>query len=165
MTPVAILVGEAPGDHENRKRKPFAGPAGDVLTGVLTSIGLTRSDVFVTNVVKYRPTVGQISIRNRTPSTAEQVASWPYLMEELDVFPRETPVVAMGNVALYALHWHATWRISDAHGTSWERQDGRPAYAWYHPAVAVYDPDMMPTLVDDARTTLLTDVLRGRQRR
>lgn len=148
MTPRAVLVGEAPGEIEERERKPFRGPAGDVLTGVLTAIGLTRSDVFITNVVKYRPVIGQLRVRNRTPNLAEQMSSWPYIWEEIDVF-RGVPVVCLGKVALAALGPPGV-KVSSWHGTSW--YDPHHTFtSWYHPAVAVYDPDMTPVLVDDAR--------------
>jgi DNA polymerase len=150
-------VGEAPGEAEERERKPFQGPAGHVLNAVLASIGLTRSDVFVTNVVKYRPVIGQLRVRNRTPNLAEQMASWPYVWREVDVFSG-VPIVCLGKVALAALGPPGV-KISDWHGVSWTD----PAHtftAWYHPAVAVYEPDMMPTLVDDARMFLDT-VLRA----
>lgn len=152
MTPRAILVGEAPGSHDSHERKPFVGPAGKILNGVLASIGLTRSDVFVTNVVKYRPTQGTISIRNRTPNLAEQIASWPYLFEEVDVFPVDVPLITLGNIGLHAYHWDPTGRISQWHGQGWMGRNNRPCFAWYHPAVAVYDESEMDVLLDDARS-------------
>lgn len=148
LSPQLVLVGEAPGRAEATTRKPFQGAAGQVLTDVLTSIGYTRSDVFITNVVKYRPTIGA-SVRNRTPRLPEQIASWPYLREELEQFPG-VPVVVMGGVALAALGSPEMTSITRWHGRGWYDAD-RMYFAWFHPAVAVYDPRQMDVLLDDAR--------------
>jgi DNA polymerase len=149
MFPRFVIVGEAPGQTEARKRKPFQGPAGHVLTGVLASVGLTRSDVFITNAVKYRPTIGTNEIRNRTPRTAEWVASRPYLMRELDVF-EGTPVIALGNVAMRTIQNGQLGKtfISHWHGRGWYDAD-RMYWAMYHPAYAVYDPSRTPVLLED----------------
>lgn len=151
MDPQVVFVGEAPGESEATTRKPFMGPAGKILNGLLSSIGLTRADVFITNVVKYRPTIGEIRIRNRTPSTAEIDASRPYLLDELAVF-EGVPVVVLGTVALRALtaDKRINRRISEWHGCGWYDAD-REYRALYHPAVAVYEPAMMDTLLNDMR--------------
>lgn len=151
MTPVVVIIGEAPGRQESVRRKPFVGPAGAVLDALLISIGVARSDVFITNVVKYRPTIGQISIRNRTPRPPEIDASRPYLWREIEVFDN-TPVVTLGNTPLRTLFRpdgpeHKS-RVSDWHGHGWY-DAYRMYFSLYHPAVAVYDPDMMPILLED----------------
>jgi uracil-DNA glycosylase family 4 len=153
MDPLLVFVGEAPGRSEATTRKPFMGPAGKVLNGLLASVGLTRADIFITNVVKYRPTIGQVSIRNRTPTPREIEDSKPYLLRELAVF-EGVPVVVLGNTPLRALTADPRGihgvkpRISDWHGQGW--YDAYRMYcALYHPAVAVYEPAMMDTLLDD----------------
>ena len=146
MTPRAVLVGEAPGRMEAIHRAPFRGAAGGILDQLLTSIGLTRSDVFITNVVKYRPTIGA-SVRNRTPNLAEQMKSWPYIWREVDLF-RGVPVVCLGKVPLAALGPPGV-KVSEWHGSSW--YDPHHTFtSWYHPAVAVYEPVMLPLLMTDA---------------
>jgi uracil-DNA glycosylase len=149
MTPRFVIVGEAPGGKEATTRKPFMGPAGQVMTSVLSSVGIARREIFITNVVKIRPTIGTNVIRNRTPRPAEQDASWSYLMAELDVFGN-VPVIACGNIALRAMLPSEFGRgyISEWHGQGWTVA-GRRYWAMYHPAVAVYDPTMMPTLLED----------------
>lgn len=145
-TPRLVFVGEAPGSHENRTRKPFAGPAGRILNVLLKSVDLNRSEIFITNLVKYRPTIGEISVRNRTPSPDEQRASRPYLIREIEVFDPGTPVVLMGNTALRA--FMPNDRIKDWHGRGF--YDAYRMYAaMYHPAVAVYDESMMDVLLRD----------------
>ena len=105
LTPRLVLVGEAPGGAEAVQRRPFAGPAGMVLDRLLRHIGLVRSDIFITNAVKIRPTIGEIKVRNRTPTVAEIEASYPYLMRELAVF-ESTPVVTLGTTPLRADNQH-----------------------------------------------------------
>lgn len=153
MDPLLVFVGEAPGRNEATTRKPFMGPAGAILNGLLASIGLTRADVFITNAVKYRPTVGTNTIRNRTPTRAEVDASRPYLMAELALF-ENVPVVTLGSVPLRAVAADKRSihglnpRISDWHGRGWYDAE-RMYVALYHPAVAVYEPSMMDALLDD----------------
>lgn len=155
MTPHVIFVGEAPGKSEAKTRKPFMGPAGKVLDQLLVSAGLTRGEVFITNVVKYRPTIGEISIRNRTPSPDEVAASRPYLIKELSIMGNDIPVVLMGKVPMQAM-LPGAGNISDHHGRMWYGYDGRQRKSVmrtyvtvYHPAVAVYDPSMIDTLIRD----------------
>jgi uracil-DNA glycosylase family 4 len=150
LNPRVVLVGEAPGRAEAATRKPFMGAAGTVLNGLLAYVGLTRADVFVTNVVKYRPTIGQISVRNRTPSWPEIAASRPYLINELDLFPG-VPVITLGNTPLRAVGADPFARISSVHGRG--SYDAYRLYVHlYHPAVAVYDAAMMETLLTDMDT-------------
>jgi uracil-DNA glycosylase len=158
MQPEAVIVGEAPGRHENGTRKPFMGPAGQILNEMLRSVELTRQDVFITNVVKYRPVIGQIQLRNRTPSAEEIEASRRYLLQELDVFDA-TPVIVLGNSALRALLMWAVKRpnISSYHGKVWYDAD-RMYYAFYHPAVAVYDPSQKTRLIDDFQQAITKQV-------
>jgi uracil-DNA glycosylase len=152
MHPRLVFVGEAPGRSEATTRKPFMGPAGKVLNGLLGEIGLTRADIFITNAVKYRPTIGTINIRNRTPSPQEIETSRPYLLGELAVFDG-VPVVVLGNVPLCALtaDIRIKRKISEWHGRGWYDAD-REYRAMYHPAVAVYDPGMLPVLRADMST-------------
>ena len=147
MKPRVIFVGEAPGRVENMSRKPFCGPAGRVLTTLLTHVGLERSEVFVTNVVKYRPTIGTQRIRNRTPWPSEILASWSYLRQEIETFDPGTPVVLLGQVALKAVRGGSD-SISQLHGTGWYDAD-RCYVALYHPAVAVYEPERMGQMILD----------------
>lgn len=101
--PRVVFIGEAPGRAENLAGAPFVGPSGKVLDGCLREIGLSREDVFITNVVKYRPP------GNRTPTDEEIDAAREYLRKELSILrgnvaqagQRATlPVVLLGATAL-----------------------------------------------------------------
>ena len=148
LNPKVIFVGEAPGRAEATTGKPFMGAAGAILDDVLNHVGLKREMVFITNIVKYRPTVGTLSVRNRTPSTAEIVASIPYLRREIDVFGPAIPVIALGSSALKALPDHLFRTITEASGHGWYDAD-RSYGAVFHPAVAVYDPNSIHVIFRD----------------
>jgi uracil-DNA glycosylase family 4 len=150
LNPRVIMVGEAPGEHEQRHRKPFKGPAGEYLDELLRLIGLTRHDIWLTNVVKFRPTIGTHSVRNRPPSTAEQLASWPYLYDEVNTFPEDVPLVTLGKVALDAFCYDPYAKVSSWHGRRFTGHSGRPCFAWYHPAFALYDSSQRPVMEADA---------------
>ena len=77
LEPKVFFIGEAPGRSEDKQGKPFVGAAGRVLTELLNSIGLSREEVYITNVVKCRPP------GNREPTEAEIEACAPYLIRQL----------------------------------------------------------------------------------
>jgi DNA polymerase len=103
-----MLVGEQPGDREDRAGHPFVGPAGTVLDDALQRAGIERSDVYTTNAVKhfkYRAR-GKRRIHQR-PSAAEQAACRPWLERELELV-QPSVVVALGATAAHALIGRAT---------------------------------------------------------
>src|SRR5437879_12630818 len=85
-----FLVGEAPGRHEDEEGRPFVGPAGTVLDAVLDKLGLSRHNVFITNVVKCRPP------ENRKPRADEIAACRPYLVAQIRAVPPAV-LVALGD--------------------------------------------------------------------
>jgi uracil-DNA glycosylase family 4 len=100
-----MLVGEAPGAEEENKGEPFVGPAGQLLTRILKAMGLERSDVYISNVVKYRPAIGDglnQGPKNRPPSQEEIDAFLPILLSEIDVI-RPKIIVALGGTAAKGL--------------------------------------------------------------
>ncbi|HET8709178.1 MAG TPA: uracil-DNA glycosylase, partial [Candidatus Saccharimonadales bacterium] len=74
-----VFIGEAPGKKEDESGKPFVGAAGRFLNEMLASIGLVRDDIYITNIVKYRPP------NNRDPLPEEKKAFLPYLQAQLEV--------------------------------------------------------------------------------
>lgn len=156
MSPCVVFVGEAPGRNESEQRRPFVGAAGRVLDQILRRIDLPRSEIFITNLVKYRPTVGTHTVRNRTPNTAEITASRPYVIREIEVFDPGTPVIVLGGVALRGMWPDGRERISAMAGRGWYDAD-RAYGVLRHPAVACYDPGALAGMLDDA--TAVWDVL------
>lgn len=134
-----VFIGEAPGAKEDELGRPFVGAAGKFLDEMLASINLERSDVYITNIVKYRPP------GNRDPEPEEIAEFKPYLLRQLDIITPKL-IVFLGrhsmNVFLPEL------RISQAHGRAF-RQDGKVLMPLYHPAAALYNGGMRQTLLDD----------------
>jgi uracil-DNA glycosylase family 4 len=131
-----VFVGEGPGFNEDRLGRPFVGRAGDLLVKLLGSIGWTRDDVFITNVVKCRPP------ENRDPQPDEIAACAPYLRRQLAVLDPAV-VVTLGRFSMAGFMPGA--RISSAHGTvrPVDPETGAPnalAFAMYHPAAALRTP-------------------------
>lgn len=127
-----MLVGEAPGRDEDLAGEPFVGRAGELLTRILAAVGLSRQEVFITNVVMCRPP------QNRPPEADEQLACRPFLDAKLSaVGPRM--VVLLGAVATKALLNDPTASITRLRGTRQLRQ-GRYYYPTFHPAALLRDP-------------------------
>ncbi len=134
-----VFVGEAPGKNEDLKGEPFVGAAGKFLNKMLASIDLERSDIYITNIVKYRP--GD----NRDP-TAEEIADFvPYLKRQIDVI-RPKLVVFLGRHS--AGVFFPELKISQAHGQPVELS-GQMYLPLYHPAAALYNPRLRETLLED----------------
>ena len=144
--PAIMLIGEAPGEQETLQRRPFVGKAGKKLDGFLAVVGLQREELYITNVVKIRPTKvsdkGRLS--NRPPNREELALFTPFLMEEiLKVQPRM--IVTLGNTPLQALMGAKTV-IGSVHGTlqqvsvTHEKQAADFAlFPLYHPASIIYN--------------------------
>ncbi len=134
-----MFIGEAPGATEDRLGIPFVGAAGKFFDSMLAEIGLTRDDIFITNIVKYRPP------GNRDPLPAEITASIPYLERQVAII-RPKLIAFLGrhsmNVFLPEL------KISQAHGKP-VRKNGQVYLPLYHPAAALYNPGMRNDLLDD----------------
>ena len=136
--PVLMLIGEAPGETEVIKRRPFVGRAGKNLDEFLTLARLNREDIFVSNAVKIRPTeTGPTGrTRNRAPNREELSLFIPWLMKEIQaVKPRF--LVTLGNVPLKALT-ETKNTVGDCHGQWLASKAGVPLFALYHPASIIY---------------------------
>ncbi|HVA11551.1 MAG TPA: uracil-DNA glycosylase [Candidatus Dormibacteraeota bacterium] len=135
----AVFIGEAPGKNEDLQGKPFVGAAGQFLNDMLEMIGLKRQDVYITNIVKYRPP------DNRDPSPEEKQAFLPYLESQLEVI-QPLIVVTLGRHSLNC--FLPDLQISQVHGQP-KRHKGRIYLPLFHPAAALYNGAMRQTLIDD----------------
>jgi DNA polymerase len=136
-----MLVGEAPGKQEDIQGLPFVGKAGQILDGLLKDIGIRRSDLYITNIVKCRSVDGN---RNRTPIPIEVETCSKYLRMEIDmVNPKK--IAPLGNSALQFFKPNAS--ITREHGRAffWE---GRIVIPLFHPAVLIYDYKLYPVLFE-----------------
>jgi DNA polymerase len=128
-----LFVGEAPGGEEEKQREPFVGPAGQLLTKIIQAMGLRRSEVYITNVCKFRPKLEDgrdQGSRNRPPTKGEILACQPYVMAELEIVKPKV-IVALGNSASAALGIEGT--VGRLRG---QFQDfrGTPLMLTYHPS-------------------------------
>ncbi len=134
-----IFIGEAPGFHENEQGRPFVGAAGSFLEELFASAGLKRGQVFITNVVKSRPP------NNRDPLPDELAACAPFLLRQIEVI-NPLVIVTLGRYSM--AHFMPGAKISAAHGKAHWVGD-RLVVAMYHPAAALHQPGLKPTLLHD----------------
>ena len=126
-----MLIGEAPGHEEEKSLRPFVGPAGKKLDKILEAMGLDREDVYVTNLVKFRPATPRQTTNNRKPSPVEVPAFMPVIREEIRIVRPEC-IVALGATPLEAL-LQTDSTVSSMRG-SWHEFDGNPLRVTYHPS-------------------------------
>jgi len=135
-----MIVGEAPGFNEDRQGEPFVGAAGKLLDTLLARISLSRSEVFITNVLKCRPPM------NRDPMPNEAEACSPYLARQLELIKPKV-VLILGRHALERL-MPGQGSISRVHGSLVKRGD--VAYVpLYHPAAALHNGSLVADLEHD----------------
>lgn len=139
-----MLVGEAPGFGEERDGTPFAGQAGALLDRLLGTIGLSRDDVYLANVLKCRPP------SNRDPLPDEVAACEPHLFRQVEaVRPRVVATLGTFATRLLSARPHGITRV---HGREQEVTVGAlrvTLYPLYHPAAALYTPTMLRVLEED----------------
>ena len=134
-----MFIGEAPGAQEDAQGRPFVGASGKLLGTMLESISLSREQVYITNIVKYRPP------SNRDPKPVEIAAMMPYLQRQIDIIQPKL-IVFLGRHAMNV--FLPELKISQAHGQV-VRQDDKLYLPLYHPAAALYNPGQRQTLFDD----------------
>ncbi|HSL96767.1 MAG TPA: uracil-DNA glycosylase [Thermoleophilia bacterium] len=139
-----MFVGEAPGYHEDQQGRPFVGAAGKLLDELLASIGRSREQVFIANVLKSRPP------NNRDPRPEEIAACQPYLWQQIELI-EPLVICTLGNFATKLLSGDQAG-ITRVHGRPRATViAGRELYLYpiFHPAAALYTPAMLTTLKED----------------
>ena len=143
-----VFIGEAPGKKEDELGLPFVGASGKFLNEMLAAAELDRSDVYITNIVKYRPP------NNRDPSPEEKQAFWPYLARQLEIIDPKA-IVTLGRHSMEFFLPDA--KIGEVHGQAVRKKlkyhDGTE-HEWlivplYHPAAALYNGSLRQTVIDD----------------
>lgn len=135
-----MVIGEGPGEEEDRQGLPFVGRAGELLTRILSAIGRSRESVYIANVVKCRPP------RNREPLPDEVAACRGYLEQQIDLV-RPRVLLLLGRVAAQAL-LGTQEPLGRLRGT-WFEVRGVPARVTYHPAALLRNPQLKrPTWED-----------------
>lgn len=134
-----MLIGEGPGFHENEQGRPFVGAAGKFLDELLSSAGMSRSQVYITNIVKCRPP------GNRDPEPGEVAACNDYLERQIQAINPKV-IVTLGRHSMARFLPNA--KISDVHGQAMNIK-GRLIVAMYHPAAALHQQSLRSTVEKD----------------
>ena len=148
-----VLVGEAPGAEETVQQRPFVGKAGKNLDVFLNRLSLQRDDIYITNVVKFRPVKANDAsgrLSNRPPTREEIALFCPLLQKELEII-RPQVVVTLGNVPLQAFTDKKTV-IGSVHGgahASLPRALPYVLFPLYHPASIIYNRALAETYAQD----------------
>jgi DNA polymerase len=128
-----MVVGEGPGETEDRLGRPFVGRAGELLDRMLLAIDLPRESVFICNTVKCRPTLEEGGkLRNRAPEPAEMANCRPYLDEQIEIVSPRV-ILALGAPAARSF-MGPKFSISKQRGLWFEGPGGIPLLATFHPA-------------------------------
>ncbi len=139
-----VFIGEAPGKSEDLEGKPFIGSAGKFLSEMLSSIRMLREDIYITNIVKYRPP------NNRDPEQDEKDACREWLYEELN-FIKPKLIIFLGRHAMN--DFFPELKISEAHGKMIHKKfnniDTEYFLPLYHPAAALYNGGLRSGLMSD----------------
>ena len=151
-----MLIGEQPGDVEDKEGHVFVGPAGRLLDKALVEAGIDRSDVFLTNAVKHFRFERQGKRRiHKTPAAGHIGACHPWLERELEIV-KPALVVVLGAVAARAV-FGTGFKVTEQRGLAQELSDGRTAIATVHPSAVVRSREYrrdFGLLVDDLRAAL-----------
>lgn len=147
-----VFIGEAPGKQEDIQGLPFVGASGKMLNEMLESIGIKRDDVYITNIVKYRPD------NNRDPLPEEKKEFWPYLIKQIKIINPKV-VVTLGRHSGQA--FIPDLRISVDHGKARKakfslkgKEENLLVLPLYHPAAALYNGSLRETLFEDFKSIL-----------
>lgn len=136
-----LFIGEGPGFYEDQQGRPFVGPAGKFLEELLSTIGLKRSDVYITNVIKCR------APGNRDPLPSEIEACSAWLDQQLELI-KPKMVVTLGRYSMARFFPKQT--ISKVHGTA-KKSGDLIIFAMYHPAAALHQQNLRNTLIEDMK--------------
>jgi uracil-DNA glycosylase family 4 len=134
-----LFIGEAPGWHEDQQGRPFVGPAGKYLDELLALISLERKQVYIANVIKCRPT------ENRDPLPVEIANCRKWLDRQIELI-RPKIIVTLGRYSM--ARFFPGKSISKIHGTA-QKRDNILYYAMYHPAAALHQQSLRPTIEAD----------------
>ena len=126
-----MLVGEAPGYQEERQKEPFVGPAGQKLTDILKAMGLAREQVYISNIVKFRPSMPGQTTNNRPPNDEEMASCLPFIRAEISVV-KPSCIIALGGTAAKGL-LNSEDAVARLRG-SWHEFAGVPVRVTYHPS-------------------------------
>ena len=151
-----MFIGEGPGHDEDLQGEPFVGPAGQLLTRMIEAMGLTREEVYITNIIKCRPP------RNRDPNPDEIDACEPFLRRQIEaIAPRM--MIALGSFAAKTLLRTETG-ISQLRGR-FHIYHGTPLMPTFHPAFLLRNPERKRPVWEDLKQVMAEMDRLGLERR
>jgi DNA polymerase len=127
-----FFCGEAPGADEEIQGEPFVGPAGQLLTRIIETMGLSRETVYIANIMNYRPPI-DTPVGNRPPEPAEMTYCLPFLLAQLEIVQPEV-IIALGNTAIEGLLGHDPKRRIGKIRGQWMEFNGIPLLPTFHPS-------------------------------
>lgn len=133
-----MFVGEAPGAEEEKLREPFVGPAGQKLTAIIKAMGLERSQVYISNICKFRPAMDNQGSGNRKPTAEEMRACLPFVLTEIDLIKPQV-IVALGATAAEGLGIPGS--VGSLRGR-FHNTSGIPTMVTYHPSYLLREEKM-----------------------
>jgi len=138
-----MFVGEAPGADEEVRGEPFVGPAGQLLNRMIAGTGLARADVYIGNIMNWRPEmpVGADGnqVGNRPPTPEEMAYCLPYLRAQIEIVDPGL-IVALGATAAQGLLGHGAFRALGEIRGQWREFGGKPLMVTYHPSYILRNP-------------------------
>ena len=151
-----LLIGEAPGKDEVAQGKPFVGAAGKNLNEFISILNITREDIYITNVVKYR--LSKLNAKtnrlsNRPATVMDISINQPWLMREIEIIDPSI-IVTLGNVPLRAITNDKSLTIGNVHGKLLECKINGAAkklYPLYHPASIIYNRSLKDVYIQDVK--------------
>jgi DNA polymerase len=136
-----IFVGEAPGRNEDEKGEPFVGVAGKKLSAALEEAGVSREEVYITNIVKCRPP------NNRVPNTVERETCKNYIRQEISIIKPKI-ICVLGNTAFNSMLGGS--EITKFRGKL-VRKDNQLYFLTVHPAATIYNQELITVLNKDIK--------------
>ncbi len=145
-----MMIGEAPGYYEEKEGQPFVGPAGQKLNDILKAMGVSREEIYISNLVKFRPAIPKQTTNNRKPSPEEMTACLPLVLAEIEIV-KPALIIALGGTAAEGL-LKLVGTVGNMRG-KWHDISGIPARVTYHPSY------LLQSSSNDVKRALWEDML------
>jgi uracil-DNA glycosylase len=162
-----MFVGEAPGAEEEVKGEPFVGPAGQLLTKMILAMGLKREDVYIGNIMNWRPQTptseGMEQVGNRAPTSEEMAFCLPFLMAQIEIVAPEL-IVALGSTAAQGLLGAGSFKTLGEVRGQWKQFSGKPVIVSYHPSYLLRQEAAGPVAAKKAKRATWEDLLKVMER-
>jgi uracil-DNA glycosylase family 4 len=138
-----MFVGEGPGAEEESQGEPFVGPAGQLLTKMIGAMGLKRADVYIGNIMNWRPELPQgpegAPAGNRPPTEEEMLYCVPFLRAQIEIVQPQL-LVAVGSAAAQGLLGYGAFKTLGEVRGRWHEFSGKPLMVTYHPRYLLRPP-------------------------